>query len=160
MRTRVALLAAAGAVTLGGCADYGYGSYSGMSLGLGYGGGYGGYYGYDYGYSPYGYGYGYSPFDYGGWSGDPYFGWYGGGYYPGSGIYVYDSYRRPHRWNDQQRRYWTQRQQSVTTTATTRNYQRPQFHENWSGFNRHSDGNHSTTTNTTSGDHRGWHHGG
>jgi len=159
MRTRVALLAAA-AATLGGCADYGYGSYSGLSLGLGYGGGWGGYGGYDYGYNPYVYGYGYSPFDYGGWYGDPYFGWYGGGYYPGTGIYVYDSYRHPHRWNDQQQRYWTRRQQSVTTTATTRNYQRPQFHENWSGFSRHSDGSRSTTTDTTSGDRHGWHHGG
>ena len=143
---------------LGGCADYGYGSYSGLSLGLGYGGGYGGYYGYDYGYSPFGYGYGYSPFDYGGWYGEPYFGWYGGGYYPGTGIYVYDSYRRPHRWSDQQQRYWTQRQQSVTTTATTRNYQRPQFHENWSGFNRRGDTTRSTGT-TTSTDYRRHHSG-
>jgi len=156
MRTRLALLAAA-AATLGGCADYGYGSYSGLSVGLGYGGGYGGYYSpydYGYGYSPLGYGY--SPFDYGGWSGDPYFGWYGGGYYPGTGVYVYDSYRRPHRWNDQQRRYWSQRQQSVTTTATTRNYQRPQFRENWSGFShRSNDG--STRTNSTSTNNN-WHH--
>jgi len=158
MRTRVALLAAAGAASLGGCADYGYGSYSGLSLGLGYGGGYGGYYspydyGYGYSYSPFGYGY--SPFDYGGWYGDPYFGWYGGGYYPGTGIYVYDSYRRPHRWNDQQQRYWTQRQQSVTTTATTRNHERPQFRDNWSGFNRQSD---STRTDRTTRTDNNWHH--
>ena len=158
MRTRVALLVAAGAATLGGCADYGYGSYSGLSVGLGYGGGYGGYYSpydYGYGYSPFGYGYGYSPFDYGGWYGEPYFGWYGGGYYPGTGIYVYDSYRRPHRWNDQQQRYWTQRQQSVVTTATTRNRERPRFRENWSGFDRRSN---DRTTRTDSSD-KNWHHG-
>lgn len=147
MRTRVALLAAAAAATLGGCADYGYGSYSGLSLGLGYGGGY--YSPYDYGYSPYGYGYGYSPFDYGGWYDEPYFGWYDGGYYPGSGVYVYDSYRRPYRWNDQQQRYWTQRQQSVMTTANTRNYRQPQFRENWSGFNRRSDSTRSTRTSAS-----------
>lgn len=144
MRTRVALLAAAGAATLGGCADYGYGSYSGLSLGLGYGGGYYSPYDYGYGYSPFGYGY--SPFDYGGWYGDPYFGWYDGGYYPGVGVYVYDSYRRPHRWSDRQERYWGERQQSVTNSATARQYQRPQFHENWSGFNRHSEGGRADRT--------------
>lgn len=153
MRTRIALLAVAGAATLGGCADYGYGGYGpygGLSVGMGYGG---------Y-YSPYDYGYGYSPFDYGGWYGDPYFGWYGDSYYPGVGVYVYDSYRRPHRWNDREQHYWTQRQQSVTTTATTRDYQRPQFHENWSGFNR-TQGSLTNSTTTTSGDHRDrWHHGG
>jgi hypothetical protein len=156
MRTRVALLAAAGAAMLGGCADYGYGGYgSGLSIGLGYGGGYYSPYDYGYGYSPFGYGYGYGPFDYGGWYSDPYFGWYGGGYYPGTGVYVYDSYRRPHRWNDQQQRYWTQRQQSVTTTATTSNRQRPQFHENWSGFNRRS--NDRTTRTDTSNNWRHQH---
>ena len=74
-------------------------------MGLGYGGGYGDY-GYGYG-SPY-YGYGGSlrrlrrlrpaitarPRRYG---------WYDNYYYPGTGIYVYDSYRRPHVWNDRQR---------------------------------------------------------
>jgi hypothetical protein len=136
MRTRVALLAIAGSALLGGCADYGYGygPYSGVSIGVGYGG----YYPYDYGYG----GWGYSPFDYGGWWGDPYFGWYDGGYYPGVGIYVYDSYRRPHRWNEAQEHYWTQRQQSVTTTATTRTGHEPTFRENWSGFNRHTDRRH------------------
>ena len=34
-----------------------------------------------------------------------YYGWYGGFYYPGNGIYVYDRYRRPYRWNGNQQRY-------------------------------------------------------
>lgn len=138
MRTRVALLAIAGSALLGGCADYGYGygPYSSISFGVGYGG----YYPDDYGYSPYGWGY--SPFDYGGWWDDPYFGWYDGGYYPGVGVYVYDSYRRPHRWNEAQERYWSQRQQSVRTTATTRTGRQPTFRENWSSFNHHPDRRH------------------
>jgi hypothetical protein len=37
---------------------------------------------------------------------EPWYGWYGDYYYPGFGIYVYDQYRRPHRWNDDARRYW------------------------------------------------------
>jgi len=53
-----------------------------------------------------GYGYGGGGFAYeAGW-GDPYWGWYGDYYYPGTGIYVYDVQRRRHRWNDDQRRYW------------------------------------------------------
>jgi hypothetical protein len=53
-----------------------------------------------------GYGYGGGGFAYeAGW-GDPYWGWYGDYYYPGTGIYVYDSGRHRHRWNDAQRRYW------------------------------------------------------
>ena len=55
----------------------------------------------------YGYGYGYDAYDRD-W-GDPYWGWYGDYYYPGVGIYVYDSQRRQHRWNDGQRRYWESR---------------------------------------------------
>ncbi|WP_425230497.1 hypothetical protein [Sphingomonas sp.] len=35
-----------------------------------------------------------------------YWGWYGDYYYPGTGVYVYDRYRRAHRWDDGQRRYW------------------------------------------------------
>lgn len=79
--------------------------------------GYGGYYG-DYGYGgPY-YNYAY---------GAPYFGWYDDFYYPGTGIYVYDSYRRPHRWSSRERNYWTGRRSTMgTRTVTT----------NWSGFHR------------------------
>ena len=119
---RMAALALLSGVTLGGCA-YGlgdpYGGYGGVNVGYG-----NGYYGNGYG-SPYGYGgYGY---------GSPY-GWYDNYYYPGSGYYVYDSYRRPHVWTSTQRSYWTARQPTVVTTSGTRTTRtvRP----NWSGFNR------------------------
>ena len=115
MRIPYISLIAAGALTLGGCA---YGD-------LGYGVGYGGYGGYGYG----GYGHDYaSPY-----YGAPYFGWYDNYYYPGTGYYVYDSYRRPHVWNSRQRSYWMSRQTSATTKSS-----------NWSGFNRRS-----TTSGTT-----------
>jgi len=126
MRIPFMTLAAAGALTLGGCAygDYGYG--------LGYGSGYygGGYYG--GGYGNYGYGYG-----------SPYYGWYDDFYYPGAGIYVYDSNRHAHAWNDRQRSYWTNRQHNVTTQSGGQTSR-----ENWSGFSRssgHDGGHHSRT---------------
>lgn len=53
-------------------------------------------------------GYGYSGVSVGynsAW-GDPYWGWYGDYYYPGTGIYVYDRYRHRHAWTDAQRGYW------------------------------------------------------
>ncbi len=56
-------------------------------------------------------GYGYSGVSVGysaGW-GDPYWGWYGDYYYPGTGIYVYDVRHRRHRWDDGQRGYWESR---------------------------------------------------
>ena len=68
------------------CTD-GYG-YSGVSVGIGPG--------YYDGYAP-----GYAS----------YYGWYGDYYYPGSGVYVYDRYRRPFRWNSNQQRFWQGRQQ-------------------------------------------------
>ncbi|MET4895574.1 hypothetical protein RN629_00200 [Sphingomonadaceae bacterium jetA1] len=80
----------AGVLALGGCTD-GYG-YSGVSVGAG-SGGYGPGY---YGGGPYG-GYDYAP---------SYYGWYNDFYYPGTGVYVYDRYRRPYRWDDGQRAYW------------------------------------------------------
>lgn len=125
---------AASALALGGCA------YNGLGFGLGYGNGYGtygygspyygGYGGYGYG-SPYGY-YGsryYSPY-YGGF-GMPYYGWYNGFYYPGSGLYVYDSYRRPFLMTTSQRSYWLSRQPTITTTTRT-------VQPNWSTFERRS----------------------
>jgi len=138
---RLAALALASGIVLSGCAydmygdpyGYGYGPYSSVSVGVGYGGGYGGY-GYGYPYGGYGYG-GY----YGGY--DP-FGWYGDFYYPGSGIYVYDRYRRRHAWNDDQRRYWESRRDrwqhrsGTTGTVTT---------QNWSGWDR------SRNSSTTGG---------
>lgn len=116
MRIPYISLVAAGALALGGCA---YDSY-----GMGFGAGYGGYYG-DYGYgAPYygDYGYGY---------GAPYFGWYDDFYYPGTGIYVYDSYRHPHRWDDRQRSYWTSRQHQMRRSGGSAT-----LRDNWSGFNR------------------------
>ncbi|MBX3594114.1 hypothetical protein [Sphingomonas sp.] len=62
-----------------------------------------------YGYS--GVSVGYGSAGYAGTYGDPYWGWYDGYYYPGTGYYVYDNYRRPMRWSDGQRRYWEQRRQ-------------------------------------------------
>ena len=139
MRVSLALLAAASAVSLSGCAyglyddGFGYGGYgpyggSSVSIGVGYGGGYGG-----YGYGGYGYGYPYG--GYGGYYGsyDP-FGWYGDYYYPGTGIYVYDRHRNRHTWTDQQRRYWQDRttrwqsRRGTDATVTTR--------ENWSRWDR------------------------
>ena len=87
-RAAIAGAMALAGLSLAGCAsEYGYGR-------PGYG--YGGYPGYYDGY----YGGGYGPY-YG-----SYFGWYGGFYYPGTGFYVYDQYRRPYRWNGAQQRYW------------------------------------------------------
>jgi hypothetical protein len=134
MRIPFISLAAASALALSGCA------YGDLGMGLGYGDyGYGSpYYGYGYG-SPY-YGYGYSPYSgygyrsgyYGGFGYSP-FGWYDNYYYPGTGIYVYDTYRRPTVWSSRQRSYWTSRQRVATTSgtkvvATTT--------PNWSTFNR------------------------
>jgi hypothetical protein len=120
MRIPYFSLLAAGALTLGGCAygDLGYGG----GYGSGYYGGYGGYGGYNG--DPY-YGYGY---------GSPYFGWYDDFYYPGAGLYVYDSGRHRRVWNDRERTYWTNRQHAATTTTTSGQTVR----ENWSGFNHRS----------------------
>ena len=121
---RAAAVALAAAAGLSACTTpYGYG---GVSMGVGNGYYDSSYGGYGYGYPGYGYGYpasyGYSPY-----------GWYDDYYYPGTGYYVYDSYRRPHRWTDAQRRYWTvRRQQAVSSTSTTR----PIIRENWDGFRR------------------------
>lgn len=124
MRIPYISLLAAGALSLGGCAGYyGYGGdyyggygYAGPYAGLGYSSGY---------YGPYsgGYGYGY-----------PYFGWYDNFYYPGAGVYVYDTYRRRHAMTTTQRAYWTGRSPALRTGSTRR------VRENWSGFNRRHNG--------------------
>ena len=137
MRARLALLVAAAGLSLSGCAygDLGIGAGYGDPYGYGYGpyGGYGTYAGYGYGSPYFGYGYG-SPY-LGGYYGSPY-GWYDNYYYPGTGYYVYDSYRRPSVWTDTQRRYWTQRVQRYrSTSGTTTTATRP----DWSGFSRRSD---------------------
>jgi hypothetical protein len=147
MRIPYISLLAASAMALGGCA------YDGLGLGMGYGNGYSpyGYGGYGYG-SPYygssygyggpsisvgigsgyygGYGYG-SPY-YGGYGyGSPYYGWYNDYYYPGTGYYVYDTYRQPHVMTTTQRQYWASRSPALRTTTSTRTTVKP----NWSGFN-------------------------
>jgi hypothetical protein len=125
---RTAALAVAAIVGLSACTTpYGY---SGVSVGVGnagyydpYYGGYG--YGYGAGYPGYGLGYGF----------DPYWGWYDGFYYPGSGYYVYDRYRHKHRWTDAQRRYWQLRRERALASSTT---SRPVvIRENWNDFPRH-----------------------
>ena len=130
---------AAGALALGGCA------YGDLGVGLGYGGGYGSYGGYGgYGYgSPY-YGAGYGGYGYGGYGsygyGSPYYGWYDNYYYPGTGYYVYDAYRRPYAMTTTQRQYWSQRSPALRTTST-----RTTVKPNWSGY---------TTRATTTRDQR------
>lgn len=121
---RAAALAAA-AIGLSGCAYNGL--YSGVSVGYGNAGYYGPYSGYGFGYPGYGYsrlGYGYSP----------YWGWYDNFYYPGTGFYVYDIYRRPYRWSDAQRRYWTIRRERALSTSTTQ--QPVTIRDNWGDFDR------------------------
>jgi len=119
---RTAALAAAAMIGLSGCAYNGL--YSGVSVGLGNSGYYDPYYGSGYGYGAgypgYGYGYGF----------DPYWGWNDGFYYPGTGYYVYDTYRRPFRWTDAQRRYWTQRRERTLASGFR------QIATNWSEFER------------------------
>lgn len=114
-------LAAIASVSLAACTD-GYG-YSGVSMGYG-AGGYGGYGGYGDGFYDSGF--------YGGGFGPSYFGWYGDYYYPGTGYFVYDQYRRPHRWNTAQRNYWQGR---------ARNWQgdRRDIRQNWGGYDRRPD---------------------
>lgn len=101
-------------MSLGGCATYGDG------YGFGYGSHrYGG-----YGYS------GYGPSISIGIGTGNYYGWNGGYYYPGTGYYVYDRYRRPYRWNGYQQRYWTDRQNYW------RHHHRRGLRSNWSYFPR------------------------
>jgi hypothetical protein len=150
MRIPYISLVAAGAIALGGCA------YDGLGLGLGYGDPYYNGYGYGSSYGGYGYGspyygsrsgislgvgyssgyggYGYGSPYYGGYGyGSPYYGWYNDYYYPGTGTYVYDSYRRPHVMTTTQRQYWSGRSPALRT-ASKRTTVRP----NWSGFTRKS----------------------
>ena len=129
MRIPYISLLAAGALALGGCA---YGDL-GLGFGAGYGG-FGGYYGtgYGYPYGPYG-GYGTYPGYYGGFGyGTPY-GWYDNYYYPGSGLYVYDSYRHPYLMTSTQRSYWSRRARTLGTSGSTTT---TASRENWSGFDR------------------------
>ena len=75
-----------------------------------------------------GYGYGGVEVGYNASYGDPYWGWYGDYYYPGTGIYVYDRHRRRTSWNDSQRAYWEGRRSNWHGDRTWRN--------NWRNFRR------------------------
>ena len=133
LNIRTAAVALLAGIGLAGCA---YGPYGGVGVG------YGSPYGYD-GYSPYGYGsyspYGYSPYGYYG-GGMPYYGWYDGFYYPGTGYYVYDRDRNQYRMTDAQRKYWDWRAKgSPTSTKGT-----ARIIQNWADF-----ANGPTATTTT-----------
>jgi hypothetical protein len=101
---RPALLLAATAA-LGACSSYGYG---GSRVSVGYSSG---------GYYPYSY------------SRYPYYGWYDGFYYPGTGYYIFDSYGRRHRWSDRHRHYWEGRRGGHRDSR-----------DNWGGYRRDRDG--------------------
>jgi hypothetical protein len=124
-RVPAAALVLAAAAGLSGCTSYGYGPYGYGGASIGYSSGY-----YDPYYSRYPYRYSSSRYGYG----YPYYGWYNSFYYPGTGIYVYDRYRRPHRWTDSQRRYWTVQRERAVRASPTR--ERVIVRENWSGFRR------------------------
>lgn len=110
----VAILIAAGA-SLGACTHDGY---YGGGLAIGYG---------NAGY--------YDPYydDWGYYSSSPYWGWYDGYYYPGTGIYIYDRWRRPIRWSDHHRRYWTGRHAYWRGRGDFREDRR-EFRDNWRDF--------------------------
>ena len=120
---RLAIAGLAGGLGLAAaaCTD-GYG-YSGVNLGYSGGGGYYSdpYYGGSYG------AYGYPQYAYGGYT-PSYFGWYNNYYYPGTGVYVYDSNRRAYRWNAGQQRYWQGRRGSYRGNG--------QIRDNWQDFRR------------------------
>jgi hypothetical protein len=131
MPSRIAtgLLLAAG-LSLGGCYSdgYGYGGYGGISVGYSSAG-------YYPGYGVPGY---YDPWYGGGWGhfgSYPYWGWYDDFYYPGSGVYVYDRWRRPHHWNDNHRRYWSERR-NYWRGRGDRTDDRRELRENWADFRR------------------------
>ncbi len=133
-RFRTAALLLAVAAGTSACTD-GYG-YGGLDVGVGVGNGY-----YDPYYGDYGYGYG--------GYGSPYWGWNDGFYYPGTGIYVYDSYRRPYRWNDYQRRYWSDRRNGWRGPG------RDGIRDNWRDFPRNRDGNGNVGNGRNWGDRDG-----
>ncbi|WP_241656390.1 hypothetical protein [Sphingomonas oligophenolica] len=135
---RIGLIALVLGIGLGtaACTD-GYG-YSGLSVGYGSGSYYGD--GYDTGY---GYGSGYDS-----GYGSPYYGWYNDYYYPGTGIYVYDQYRRPYRWNDGQRRYWEGRRNNWRGDRNYRN--------DWNGFQRNNNRDGRYDGNRGNGGDRTW----
>lgn len=82
----------------------------------------------------YGYRHGYTSVSVGvGGAYDPYWGWYGDYYYPGTGYYVYDQYRHPRRWTDGERLYWEGRARTYRGGSARA--------ERWDGFDRRGGGN-------------------
>ena len=119
-RVRTAVLTVGAAIGLAACTTpYGYG-------GVGVGGGYG-----SYGYDGYGYGYPAGAYGY-----QPYYGWYDGYYYPGSGYYVYDRYRNPYPW-DHYKDYWEgRRENAMSSKDFRRQMEAYRDQQNWSGFDQ------------------------
>ena len=105
---------------LSACSDYGYGGYgySRVGVSVGYGNRY---------YDPY----------YSYYQSNPYWGWYNGYYYPGTGIYVYDRYRRPYSWGPYSS-YWIQRRNYWQSRPDWRS--RGDFRNYWGDFDRRRDG--------------------
>ncbi len=117
-RFRGALVALAASAGLAACST-GYGPYGGSSVGVSVG----------YG-SPYGYGYG-SPYGYGSrYAGYPYYGWYDGYYYPGSGYWVYDPWGHRHPITKKQNAYWS----NVLKKVRAERGANVALAENFSGF--------------------------
>src|SRR3954467_3117347 len=154
-RLRNLVLIAAGAAGLSACADYGNGyGYGGMSVGYGTAGYCDPYY--SDCYAGYGYGAGY---------GDPWYGWWGDYYYPGIGFFVFDSYGRRYRWNDNQRHYWEGRRghwgnRNWNDQSWQRwdGYRQQGGQGNWSGQNRNWNGGTRNWQNGSQGQNgaRGW----
>lgn len=132
---RPVLLVAATAA-LGACSTYG--GYGSTRVGVGVGYSSGGYYPYGRSYSRY-----------------PYYGWYDGYYYPGTGYYIYDRHGARHRWSDRHRRHWEARRGDRRGG------------ENWSGYRddgRRADrdrgrGEWRNRDQRGDGDRRGWQRG-
>ena len=72
-------------------------------------------------------GYGYSRVAVGVGHNSPYYGWYDGFYYPGTGYYVYDRSGSRHRWRDRDRRHWEGRRHGGDRR------------DNWGGYHRRGD---------------------
>ena len=133
-RFKAAAIALAASAGLSACTSLG--PYGGTNVGVSYGNGYG--YGSPYGYgygSPYGYGYG-SPYGYANpYGGYPYYGWYDGYYYPGTGYWVYDPNGGRHPITTKQKNYWAAMLEKVRAARQAEGAQATTaVKENWSGF--------------------------
>jgi hypothetical protein len=156
-RLRLFVLLAASAAGLSACADdYGYGY--GMSAGYGPRGG--------YACDPNYYdcrGYGYDSYaDYGGYYGDPWYGWYGDYFYPGVGLFVFDSFGHRFRMDRDQHRFWEGRRGNFPN----RNWNDQRW-QRWDGFRGRGNGvrgqgnfrSQGTRQNMNMGGHMGAHRG-